>query len=209
MRYAALAALIFVTGACSSTDSTKASDSTAANAASDSAAAVEPMDTARAPAVTAQSDTLQIVRRRHLFSSPTTPDLFMLALRGPAVTGAEATLTITDAAGQVIFREVLSAADLEASMVYEMKTNTATPAEREAFIRSRVDSFFAEKNFRTPAIGPKETYQAGTLDRATWDDVRKQPKAISFQYLVGKEDVRRVAWSPLKKQVVHLPGFGG
>jgi hypothetical protein len=167
------------------------------------------MDTARVPAVTAQSDTLKLVRNRHLFSSPTTPDLFVLALRGPSVVGGEATLTITDAGGQVIFREMLSAADLEAAMVYEMKGNSATLAEREAFIRKRMDEFFAAKNFHTPALGAQETYQSGTLDRPTWDDLRQQPTAVSFEYLVGKEDRRRVAWSPLKKQVVHLPGFGG
>ncbi|GAA4000275.1 hypothetical protein GCM10022408_09160 [Hymenobacter fastidiosus] len=104
---------------------------------------------------------------------------------------------------------MLGAADLEASMVYEMKTNSATPAEREAFIRKRMDEFFADKNFRTPALGAREAYQPGPLDRATWNELQQQPQSIRFQYLVGKEDVRRVAWSPLKQQVVHLPGFGG
>ncbi|GAA3954439.1 hypothetical protein [Hymenobacter algoricola] len=205
MRYAALAPLLLLASACTSPESAQTTTAPAA----DTTAALEPLDTARAPAVTAQSDTLKTVRRRHLFSSPTAPDLFMLVLRGPAVTGGEVTLTITDAGGQVIFRELLTAADLEASMVYEMKTTTATPAEREAFIRKRMDEFFADKNFRTPALSAREAYQPGTLDRATWDDLQRQPRAIGFHYLVGKEDVRRVVWLPRTKQVVHLPGFGG
>ncbi|RYU79721.1 hypothetical protein [Hymenobacter persicinus] len=207
MRYSALAALLLCTAACSAPDSAQTTAGTTAPA--DSAAALEPMDTARVPAVTAQSDTLKIVRARHLFSSLSAPDLFTLALRGSSVVGGEATLTITDAGGQVIFREMLSAADLEASMVYEMAGSSATEAQRETFIRKRMDEFFAAKNFSTPALGAREAYQPGELDRPTWDELKKQPKSVSFQYLVGKEDRRRIAWSPLKKQVVHLPGFGG
>jgi hypothetical protein len=207
MRYAAFAGLLLFTAACSSPDSAQTTIPAAAPA--DTVAAAEPMDTARVPAVTAQSDTLKVVRARHLFSSPTTPDLFELTLRGPSVVGGEATLTVTDAGGQVILREVLSAADLEASMVYEISDSPATAAQREAFIRKRMDEFFASKNFHSPAVGPQEAYEPGELDRAAWDDLKKQPKTVSFQYLVGKEDVHRVAWSPVKKQVVHLPGFGG
>ncbi|GAA4000269.1 hypothetical protein GCM10022408_09150 [Hymenobacter fastidiosus] len=100
MRYAAFAALLLFAGACSSPDSTgTAATTTPAAPAAGSATAVEPMDTARTPAVSAQADTLKVVRQRHLFSSPTTPDLFMLTLRGSSVVGGEATLTITDAGG--------------------------------------------------------------------------------------------------------------
>ncbi|SHI61751.1 hypothetical protein SAMN02745146_1193 [Hymenobacter daecheongensis DSM 21074] len=206
MRAVAFAVLFVLATACSAPDSAQ---TTGPTPPSEAPAAAEPLDTARAPAVTAQSDTLKVVRRRHLFSSPTTPDVFTLALRGSSLLGGEATLTITDGSGQVIFREVLSAADLEASLVYEMKQSTATATEREAFVRKRMDEFFADKNFRTPAISPQQAYQPGTLDRAAWDELRRQPKTIGFQYLVGKEDARRVVWSPLKKQVVQLPGFGG
>ncbi|UOQ72191.1 hypothetical protein [Hymenobacter cellulosilyticus] len=206
MRYAAFASLLLFAGACSTTDS---SQNNGAAVTTDSVAtAAEPLDTTRARSVTAQSDTLQVVRARHVFSAPGTPDQFMAVLRGASVLNGEVSITITDAAGQVIFREMLSPGDLEASMVYEMKTATATQAEREAFVRRRLNTFFAESNFRKPAIGPKETYAPGELDRPTWDDLRQRPDAVSFQYLVGKEDRKRIVWSPLKKQVVHLPGFG-
>ncbi|GAB2454911.1 hypothetical protein GCM10011375_02570 [Hymenobacter qilianensis] len=167
------------------------------------------MDTTRAPAVNAQSDTLKTVQRRRRFSSPSTDDEFKLVLRGPSLLAGEATFTITNSSGETIFREVLSAADLEASMVYEMKNSTATQAEREAFVRRRMDEFFADKNFRTPAVTAKDTYQAGTIDRTTWDDLRRRPDSIGFQYLVGKEDGRRIAWSPIKQQVVRIGSIGG
>jgi hypothetical protein len=206
MRVPAFFSLLTLLSACSSSDSSQR----ASTAASDSVAtAAEPLDTTRAGAVTAQSDTLKVVRQRHVFSAPGAPDVFTVMLRGSSVLSGEVSFSISDAAGQVIFREMLSPTDLEASMVYEMKTPTATQAEREAFVGRRLDNFFSEQNFHKPAIGSKEAYTPGELDRLTWDDLRKRPDAVSFQYLVGKEDRKRLVWSPLKKQVVHLPGFGG
>lgn len=209
MRYAFVCLLLLslVLGACSGSGS----DSTRTEAVEESSevATAEPMDTVRAPAVDAQSDTLQVVRRRHRFSSPATEDEFTLVLRGPSLLAGEATFSITDSGGQTIFREVLSAADLEASMVYEMKGNTATQAEREAFVRRRLDEFFADKNFRTPAITTNDPHQPDLLDRATWEDLRRRPDAISFQYMVGKENGRRIAWAPLKKEAVRVGSFGG
>ncbi|GAB3834703.1 hypothetical protein [Hymenobacter jeollabukensis] len=172
------------------------------------APAPEPMDTTAASVADAQSDTLKTVRTRHLFSSPSAPDLFQLVLRGDSLLSSEATFTITAADGTVIFREALSSADLEAAMVYEMTKPSATRQEREAYVRRRMDEFFAAKNFHTPAIDPRATYQPGTADRATWDDLRRRSGTVGFQYLVGKEDRRRIAWSPLKKQVVRVGSFG-
>ncbi|TGE19331.1 hypothetical protein [Hymenobacter elongatus] len=203
MRVTNLITLLSLAGACSSPDAARTTDTTT------SAPMPEPPDTTRARTVTAQSDTLKVVRQQHPFSAPGAPDVFTLAVRGTSLLTGEATFTITDATGQVIFREMLSSADLEASMVYEMKTPTATPAKREAFIRRRLDTFFAERNFHKPALGPQETYAPGDLDRATWDDLHQRPEAVSFHYLVGKEDKRRIVWSPLKKQVVRLASFGG
>ncbi|MBC6990635.1 hypothetical protein [Hymenobacter sp. BT491] len=205
MRFLRFFPLLLLPIACSNPKATRTQEPALA---SDTAAA-EPLDTARAAKVTAQSDTLKVVRRRHPFSSPSVPDLFMLALRGPNLLSGEATFTITDAGGQVIFREVLTAADLEAALVYEMKGNTASQAEREAFVRRRMDEFFADKNFHRPALTAKDTYPGGSLDRTTWDDLQRRPDAIGFDYLVGKEDRRRIAWSPLKKQVIKLPSSGG
>jgi hypothetical protein len=167
------------------------------------------MDTTAASATNAQSDTLKTVRKRHLFSSPSTPDLFQLVLRGDSLLNSVATFTITATDGSVIFRETIPSADLEAAMVYEMKKPGASKTEREAYLRRRMDEFFADKNFRQPAIAPNEAYQPGTTDRATWDDLKRRSDAVGFQYLVGKENGQRIAWSPLKKQVVHFGSFGG
>ena len=165
-----------------------------------------PPDTARAAAAGPQADTLASARQAHVFSQAGAPDVFRLVLRGDSVLKGPATFTITDAGGQVIFREVLSAAELEAPMVYEMKTATTTPAAREAFVRRRVREFFRPAQFARPAVAAAAPHPAGpdAADRATWDDLRRRPQSVRFTYLVGKEDRRVIAWSPLKKQVVRV-----
>ena len=164
-------------------------------------------DTARAKAGSARGDTLRVVRQRHNVSRPAgPPDLFQLVFRGPSILDGTGEFTITDPDGQVIFREMLTEPDLEAALVYEMKGPTATRAERETFVLRRLDRFFLPTQFQTPAIRPKSAFPTRTdnLDRATWTDLQKRPDAIAFEYLKGKEDRRRIAWSPLKKQTVQL-----
>ena len=211
MRRSILLALLPLAVACSPSSSDTARTAAVGSADADSVAAaepLEPLDTTRAATINARADTLLTTSRRHLFSSPTKPDVFSLVLRGPSVLSAEATFTITTAQGEVIFREVLTSPDLEAALVYEMKGPTATQAEREAYVRRRIREFFAESNFHQPALSPTATYPSpppASPDQATWNDLKQRPDAISFHYLVGKEDQRALAWSPLQKQVVHLP----
>ncbi|SDX90442.1 hypothetical protein [Hymenobacter psychrophilus] len=204
-----LPALLPLAAACSGpADQPAGSATTAVAPDTTGAAAPEPLDTARAATVNAQSDTLLVRRNRHVFSNPAAPDVFTLVLRGPSVLSGEATFTITTATGEVIFREIMTSPELEAALVYEMKTPTATQAEREAYVRRRVQEFFAATNFQRPALAPTAAYPSpapASPDRATWNDLRQRPDAVRFNYLVGKEDRRHLAWSPLSKQVVHLP----
>ncbi|TPG67313.1 hypothetical protein EAH73_06205 [Hymenobacter nivis] len=147
------------------------------------------------------------MRQRHNFSHSEGPaDAFRLVFRGPSVLKGTAEFTITDPSGQVIFREVLTEPDLEAALVYEMKTPTATPAEREAYVLRRIDQFFQPAQFQKPAVGPQATFPSNVenLDQATWADLKRRPGTIGFDYLKGKEDRQRIAWSPLKKQTVRV-----
>ncbi|MBG8552698.1 hypothetical protein [Hymenobacter guriensis] len=207
MRATLLLAPLLLTAACSSPSPT--SEQTSATPSTAATSPAEPMDTTRALSIDAQADTLKVVRRRHEFSTPGQPDLFMLALRGTDVTTGEATFTITSATGIVIFREVLQAADLEASLVYSMTGPTASKQEREAFIRKRMDAFFEDKQFSKPAVAASGQAPADATDKAAWQDLQKRPDALRFTYLVGKEEQRRIAWSPLRKQVIRLSSTGG
>ena len=164
-------------------------------------------DTARVKAVSAVSDTLRVVRQRHNFSNSKGPaDLFKLVFRGPSILEGTGEFTITDPSSQVIFREILTESDLEAALVYQLKTPTATRAERETFVLRRIDGFFLPSKFHTPAIDRKApiTSFGKNLDAATWNDLRQRPDAIRFEYLKGKEDRQQIAWSPLAKQTVRV-----
>ena len=164
-------------------------------------------DTAHAKAASATSDTLRVARQQHNFSHPKGPaDAFCLVFRGPSILEGTGEFTITDPSGQIIFREMLTESDLEAALAYEMKTPTATRAERETFVLRRIDRFFLLSQFHTPAIDRKAAFptKLENLDRATWNDLRQRPDAVGFEYLKGKEDRRLLAWSPLKKETVRV-----
>ncbi|MBD2767361.1 hypothetical protein IC235_05595 [Hymenobacter sp. BT664] len=207
MRFTWLALLLLA--ACNSTPSAvnEGTGSRTANRPTPDSATLPPPDTTRTKAVSAGSDTLRVVRQRHNFSQPGGPtDTFQLVFRGPAMLVGTGEFTITTASGQVIFREVLTASDLEASLVYELKTPTATRAERETYVRRRLDEFFLPSHFYTPAVAKNASFPThlANLDRATWNDLRQRPDAIRFEYLKGKEDRQQIAWSPLKQQVVRI-----
>ena len=207
MRYFRFA-LLPLLAACNSTPSAvqESSPATAAGQTAQDSAALPAPDTARTKAVSALHDTLRTVRERRNFSSPQgPPDTFQLVFRGPTLLEGTGEFTITNADGQVIFREVLTEPDLEAALVYEMKTPTATRAQREEYVRRRIDQFFQPSQFHAPAVAATAVFPTDTenLDRAAWNDLRQRPDAIRFDYLKGKEDRRQIAWSPLKKQVVR------
>ena len=202
--------LLPLLAACNSTPSA-VNEGTVSRAADrqgpDTAQALPAPDTAAAKAVSAVSDTLRQVRERHNFSNPKGPaDLFRLVFRGPSILEGTGELTITDPTGQVIFREMLTEPEFEAALVYELKTPTATRAERETFVLRRIDRFFLPAQFHSPAVAAKASFPGGleNLDRAAWSDLQKRSDAIGFEYLKGKEDRRVIAWSALKKQTVRV-----
>ena len=147
--------------------------------------------------------------RTHIFSDPTQPDTFRLVMEGADILEGKAHFTITNAQGKVIHDEIISAPDLEASMVYEMETPTATKIQREDFIKKRFNKFFHDEQFNTPAIAPNDVYDPAFGDEAAWNAIKKDPKSISFNYLLGKENGRRIAYSKLKKKVMLVGHFGG
>ncbi|OGX85925.1 hypothetical protein BEN47_13815 [Hymenobacter lapidarius] len=209
MRYSWFALLPLLLAACNSTPSAvqEGTDSAAAGQPARDSAALPPPDTSGTKAVSALRDTLRTVRERRNFSSPQgPPDTFQLVFRGPSMLEGTGEFTITNAEGQVIFREMLTEPDLEATLVYEMTTPTATRAQRAAYVRRRIDRFFQPSQFHAPAIAATSVFptEIENLDRAAWNDLKQRPDAIRFDYLKGKEDRQQIAWSPLKKQVIRV-----
>ncbi len=150
-----------------------------------------------------------IVQRTHLFSSDTQPDYFRLALHGDSITGGQVLFTITTFDGRLIYEERFSAADLEASMVYEMLSSPATLSDREAYIVKRMDEFVQPSDFVSPAIAPNAPAQTSFVNETTWRRIQSNPKAIGFKYLLGKEDGRLLVYDPEQKKAVRYGRFGG
>lgn len=147
--------------------------------------------------------------RTRIFSDPIRPDTFKLEMQGLDILKGKARFTITTAQGKRIHDEIISAPDLEASMVYEMKTPTATPAEREQYIKNRFNTFFAEAQFTKPAIAPHDLYDPAYGNEKAWNALKADTSAVSFNYLLGKENGKRIAWSALQKKVMTVGFFGG
>ncbi|QHL87328.1 hypothetical protein GU926_07730 [Nibribacter ruber] len=152
---------------------------------------------------------LKIVQRTHAFSSNTQPDYFRLVLTGDSVTNGHVTFTITSADGKKLFEEKFAAAELEASMVYEMKTPTAPTRDRQAYILRRMDEFVQESDFVKPAIPASTPADTAFVSLATFQTIQANPSAIGFKYLLGKEDGRLLVYDPNQKKVVRYGSFGG
>jgi len=136
--------------------------------------------------------------KRHTFSDPATQDIFIVKLISDSVQTATVTFEITDSKGQQLYSDTFDANYL---LNYDLKEN-ATSAERDEFILARIDSFFADSNFKIPAIKPDMAFDANYSDEKVWNEIKADPNAIGFYYLKGKEDGRWLAYSKALKKVV-------
>ena len=50
-------------------------------------------------------------------------------------------------------------------------------------------------NFINPAIAADDKFEADYSDKEIWDDIKSDPTAIGFYYMLGEEDGRRIAFS--------------
>lgn len=151
---------------------------------------------------------LHAVHAEHAFSYPTTKDKFLIELTGKDTLEGTVDFVILNSRNDTIHHEQFRAADLEASLVYEMQMPQATPQERKDFVIRRMDEFFGENRFSQPlTLGPTydpepARYYPRYIDPETWLELKSNPHAIGFHYLLGKEENKFIAYSNRKKQVV-------
>ncbi|MBB6611328.1 hypothetical protein H7F15_09790 [Pontibacter sp. Tf4] len=134
----------------------------------------------------------------HTFSDPATKDIFIVQLRGDSVQAATVTFEIKNSKGEQIYEEKFKAIDL---INYDLPEN-ASPEEWDKFILNRIDSFFDEKNFATPAIKEGMTFDPYYADSTAWNDIKNDSSRVGFYYLLGKEDGRWIAYSEALQKVV-------
>ncbi|WP_162427676.1 hypothetical protein [Pontibacter pudoricolor] len=136
--------------------------------------------------------------KQHAFSDPATKDTFRITLEGDSVQTADVTFEIHSSKGELIYQEKFAAIDL---INYDLPEN-ASPAEWDKFILNRIDTFFEEKNFATPAIKSGMEFDPYYADETAWEDLKSDPNSIGFYYLLGKEDGRWIAYSKALQKVV-------
>lgn len=117
--------------------------------------------------------------------------------------------TITTRDGTLIHSEAFPAADVEAAMVYEMETPTATVNDREAYILKRLETFVEAEDFISPAIASNAAPDTSFVSLATWKNIQALPNTIGFKYLLGKEDGHLLVYDPAQKKAVRYGSFGG
>ncbi|MES2627775.1 MAG: hypothetical protein V4616_02290 [Bacteroidota bacterium] len=136
--------------------------------------------------------------KTHIFSDPNAPDTFKIVLEGDSLLNAAVTFDIVSHTGQRIYHETFTSDYLIGFGVEP----GAPPAELEAVIRKRILEFFDEKNFIQPAIKSDMAFDPNYSDKQAWNEVKAYASSVGFMYLLGKEDGRRIAWSPTSGKVV-------
>lgn len=124
-------------------------------------------------------------------------EVFRIALLGDSVLTGTVAFTISNSSGEIIYTDEFPALMLAAT--YDESVDT--PQEQEELVKERLRQFFSEKSFKTPAIDANMPHDEQFVDKATYDNLR-QSEAPGFVYVIGKENGKFIAWSPLEERVV-------
>lgn len=136
---------------------------------------------------------------KHLFSDTENPDLFQLYLNGDSLLSGTVQFNIISFKGDTLHTEKFPANYL---IGYALDWESSSLQEKETFIKQRVKNFFSEDQFLKPAIKPNEKFDDDYADRQNWEEIKGDRMAIGYQYLVGEEDTKRIAWSKKRKKIV-------
>ena len=137
----------------------------------------------------------------HTFSDPAAKDEFRIVVTGESLLKGKVLFTITNPEGKNLLKEEFDANFL---LGYDFTGNINSKKDTDAFITKRIKTFFAEKQFSSPAIEDDLIFedQSYYIDKETWDEIKANKQSVGFYYLLGKEDGRHVAFSKKKGRAV-------
>ena len=146
------------------------------------------------------NDTILVENRlNHPFSHPIKSDEFHIYIIGSnSILEGTVIFTIKDYNGTVIYTEKFPANEL---LGYHTDYHNKKD-EKEDFIEKRITEFFDQENFYNPAIKENDNFDSDYSNLEIWEDIRSDSTAIGFDYLIGEEDGRRIAYSKKLKKVV-------
>ncbi|UYZ58100.1 hypothetical protein [Hymenobacter latericus] len=135
----------------------------------------------------------------HRFSSQQANDVFALRIVGDSLLTGQAQFTIVSAQGDTLWREQFPVTALLDYGLLKYGQNPTT-AQREAYVRERLDGFFAPERFLQPAVKPG-TAPDRHASQAVWKEVQ-QTGLPGFAYSLYEEDGRRLAYLPRQHKAV-------
>ncbi|AYA37733.1 hypothetical protein D3Y59_12150 [Hymenobacter oligotrophus] len=135
----------------------------------------------------------------HRFSSKQANDVFVLRIVGDSLLTGQVQFSIVAAAGDTLWREQFPVAALLDYGLLKYGENP-TAAQREAYVRERLDRFFAPAQFQEPAVKPG-TAPNRHAKQPAWKEVQ-QTGLPGFAYSLYEEDGRQLAYLPSQRKAV-------
>ncbi len=149
----------------------------------------------------AQNNYIHIVEKEHYFSSINIRDKFQIILSGDKIIDGEVTIRILTTSDTILFEESYHSTYL---IGYGLSSERVTTEKREKYILKRMNEFFDEDKFNSPAIGLNDSCDTDYANCEIWNILQKQQTAISFYYLIGEEAGCKIAYSKKLKKVVKF-----
>ncbi|HEY0895805.1 MAG TPA: hypothetical protein VGE15_04585 [Sphingobacteriaceae bacterium] len=142
------------------------------------------------------------LEKLHTFSEKGVQDTFQLTVSGKDFMNARVTFRIVSG-GRVIYQDAFDSQYLIDFGIEEKADSSGNLNDsiRAAYIEDRLRHFFDEENFRTPAIRADAVFEEHHTSRELFGELKARPDAVSFYYLLGKEDGRYIAWSERLREV--------
>lgn len=142
------------------------------------------------------------VTKEHFFSSRQTKDLFRIRLTGGNILEGRIKFEIITSSGEFIY-----SINFEAKLLlgYGLDTNS-NDQQKSQYIIKRMNEFFLEENFITPAIESAEVYDKdyyGIIDKTQWNQIKNDEKSIAFYYLLAEGDQTWITFLKKEKKVIR------
>tara|TARA_B110001450_G_C17629167_1_gene484512 strand:+ start:571 stop:1119 length:549 start_codon:yes stop_codon:yes gene_type:complete len=137
--------------------------------------------------------------RDKLFSYPNKKDKFSISIIGENILNGKMIFKIINSNGIELLNETYPSNVLINGYIIDENT---TDEEKINMIKKRVSSFFDDKNFIFPAINSSDIIDTDYSNSEIWNDIKSNPKALGFYYLIGDELGCKLAYSKKQKKIV-------
>ena len=142
------------------------------------------------------------VEKKHAFSRPDKTDTFVITLTGKEINKADVNFKIVSYNGKTIYNQNFKSDFLIGFGPDPKNVKPLTQKQQSDFIIKRINEFFADTNFKKPAIINGTTLDPNYSDPKIWNTIKADKTAIGFHYLLGKEDGRYIAYDKKTNKVV-------